>query len=88
MKKRSDETTAEDLDGLIEEITTDAYVDVQEVVRETAWHIARVFGSLVNIFNPDVVVIAGGFLLAQIFFGDKLALRSMGAHVTEPDERV
>ena len=33
-----------------------------------------------------VLVVAGGFLLAQIFFGDKLALRSMGAHVTEPDE--
>lgn len=33
-----------------------------------------------------VVVIAGGFLLAQLFLSDKLALRTMGAHVTEPHE--
>lgn len=33
-----------------------------------------------------VVVIAGGFLLAQLFLSDKLALRAMGAHVTEPHE--
>ncbi len=31
MKKRSDETTAEDLDALIEEITTDAYGDDEQI---------------------------------------------------------
>ena len=33
-----------------------------------------------------VAVIAGGFLLAQLFLSDKLALRAMGARVTEPHE--
>ncbi|MDX6556940.1 MAG: heat shock protein HtpX [Miltoncostaeaceae bacterium] len=33
-----------------------------------------------------VVVIAGGFLLAQLFLSDKLALRAMGAQVTEPEQ--
>jgi glucokinase len=31
-----------------------------EVVRETAGHIARVFGGLVNIFNPQACIIGGG----------------------------
>ena len=35
-----------------------------EVVRETAWHIARVFGSLVNIFNPQACIIGGGISAA------------------------
>ena len=33
-----------------------------------------------------VLVIAAGFALVQILFGDKIALASMGAHVTEPHE--
>ena len=33
-----------------------------------------------------VLVIAGAFAAIQLFFGDKLALRSMGARVTEPHE--
>lgn len=33
-----------------------------------------------------VLVIAAAFALVQILFGDKIALRSMGAHVTEPHE--
>jgi heat shock protein HtpX len=33
-----------------------------------------------------VVVIAGGFLLAQLFLSDKLALRAMGAQITEPEQ--
>jgi glucokinase len=35
-----------------------------EVVRETAWHIARVFGNLVNIFNPQACIIGGGISAA------------------------
>ena len=35
-----------------------------EVVRETARHIARVFGSLVNIFNPQACIIGGGISAA------------------------
>jgi glucokinase len=35
-----------------------------EVVRETALHIARVFGSLVNIFNPQACIIGGGISAA------------------------
>jgi heat shock protein HtpX len=33
-----------------------------------------------------ILVIAGGFALAQLFFGDKIALASMRARVTEPHE--
>jgi heat shock protein HtpX len=33
-----------------------------------------------------ILVIAGGFALAQIFFGDKIALAAMRAKVTEPHE--
>ena len=33
-----------------------------------------------------ILVIAGGFALAQIFFGDKIALAAMRAKVTEPPE--
>jgi heat shock protein HtpX len=33
-----------------------------------------------------ILVIAGGFALAQIFFGDKIALAAMRARVTEPHE--
>lgn len=33
-----------------------------------------------------ILIIAGGFALAQIFFGDKIALASMRAQVTEPDQ--
>jgi heat shock protein HtpX len=33
-----------------------------------------------------ILLIAGGFALAQIFFGDKIALASMRAKVTEPHE--
>lgn len=33
-----------------------------------------------------VVILAGAFALFQIFFGDKLALRSMNAKITEPHE--
>jgi heat shock protein HtpX len=33
-----------------------------------------------------ILVIAGGFALAQIFFGDKIALAAMKAKVTEPHE--
>jgi glucokinase len=36
----------------------------REVVRETAWHIARVFGNLVNIFNPQACIIGGGISAA------------------------
>ena len=35
-----------------------------EVVRETAEHIARAFGSLVNIFNPQACIIGGGISAA------------------------
>jgi glucokinase len=35
-----------------------------EVVRETARHIARVFGNLVNIFNPQACIIGGGISAA------------------------
>ena len=35
-----------------------------EVVRETGVHIARVFGNLVNIFNPQACVIGGGISAA------------------------
>jgi heat shock protein HtpX len=34
-----------------------------------------------------VLVIAGAFALAQLFFGDKIALASMRARVTEPEEQ-
>jgi heat shock protein HtpX len=33
-----------------------------------------------------ILVLAGGFALAQIFFGDKIALAAMRARVTEPEE--
>jgi heat shock protein HtpX len=33
-----------------------------------------------------VLIIAGGFLLAQLFLSDKLALRAMRAQITEPHE--
>jgi heat shock protein HtpX len=33
-----------------------------------------------------ILVIAGGFALAQLFFGDKIALAAMRARVTEPHE--
>jgi heat shock protein HtpX len=33
-----------------------------------------------------ILVIAGGIALAQIFFGDKIALAAMRAQVTEPDQ--
>ena len=33
-----------------------------------------------------ILLIAGGFALAQILFGDKIALAAMRARVTEPDE--
>ncbi len=33
-----------------------------------------------------ILVIAGGFALVQIFFGDKIALAAMRAKVTEPHE--
>ena len=33
-----------------------------------------------------VVIIAAGFLVAQWFFSDKIALAAMGAHVVEPEE--
>ncbi len=33
-----------------------------------------------------VVVIAGGFLFAQYFFSDKIALLGMGAHVVSPEQ--
>jgi glucokinase len=36
----------------------------KEVVRETAWHIARVFGNLVNIFNTQACIIGGGISAA------------------------
>jgi glucokinase len=39
-------------------------ISAEEVVRETAWHIARVFGSLVNIFNPQACIIGGGISAA------------------------
>jgi glucokinase len=35
-----------------------------EVVRETARHIAQVFGNLVNIFNPQACIIGGGISAA------------------------
>jgi glucokinase len=35
-----------------------------EVVRETARHVARVFGNLVNIFNPQACIIGGGISAA------------------------
>jgi glucokinase len=35
-----------------------------EVVRETAGYIARVFGNLVNIFNPQACIIGGGISAA------------------------
>ena len=35
-----------------------------EVVRETGVHIARVFGNLVNIFNPQACIIGGGISAA------------------------
>ena len=35
-----------------------------EVVRETAQHIARVFGNLVNVFNPEACIIGGGISAA------------------------
>jgi len=35
-----------------------------EVVRETAQHIARVFGNLVNVFNPQACIIGGGISAA------------------------
>jgi glucokinase len=35
-----------------------------EVVRETARHIARVFGNMVNIFNPQACIIGGGISAA------------------------
>jgi glucokinase len=35
-----------------------------EVIRETAVHIARVFGNLVNIFNPQACIIGGGISAA------------------------
>ncbi len=35
-----------------------------QVVRETARHIARVFGNLVNIFNPEACIIGGGISAA------------------------
>lgn len=37
-----------------------------------------------NIFL--ILVIAGGFLVVQLFFSDRIALAAMGAKVTEPDE--
>ncbi len=33
-----------------------------------------------------VVIIAGGFLVAQWFFSDKIALAAMGAHVIDPED--
>jgi glucokinase len=36
----------------------------REVVRETAWHIARVFGNLVNILNTQACIIGGGISAA------------------------
>jgi glucokinase len=36
----------------------------REVVRETGGHIARVFGNLVNIFNPQACIIGGGISAA------------------------
>ena len=41
-----------------------------EVVRDTAKFLGAGVGNLVNIFNPDVVVIAGGVTMA----GDRLFL--------------
>ena len=35
-----------------------------EVVQETARHIARVFGNLINIFNPEACIIGGGISAA------------------------
>ncbi len=35
-----------------------------EVVRETGRHIARVFGNLVNVFNPEACIIGGGISAA------------------------
>ncbi|MCK5007017.1 MAG: ROK family protein [Spirochaetales bacterium] len=35
-----------------------------EAVRETAQHIARVFGNLVNVFNPEACIIGGGISAA------------------------
>ncbi len=45
-------------------------------------------GALIAAGTSAVVIllIAGGFALAQIFFGDKIALASMRARVTEPHE--
>ncbi|SEH49557.1 Heat shock protein. Metallo peptidase. MEROPS family M48B [Halopenitus malekzadehii] len=46
-------------------------------------------GVLVSVFNAGIFVtllLLGGFSLAQYFFSDKLALRSMGARTVEPDE--
>jgi glucokinase len=36
-----------------------------EVVRETAGHLARVFGSMINIFNPQACIIGGGISAAE-----------------------
>jgi len=36
-----------------------------EVVQETARHIARVFGNMVNIFNPQACIIGGGISAAE-----------------------
>jgi glucokinase len=49
-----------------------------EVVRETAWHIARVFGNLVNIFNPQACIIGGGISAA----GEQL-LRFVRAYIAD-----
>jgi heat shock protein HtpX len=48
-----------------------------------------VFISVVIAMGASAVVVlllAGGFLLVQIFFSDKIALRSMNARITEPHE--
>ncbi|WP_426964694.1 zinc metalloprotease HtpX [Haloparvum alkalitolerans] len=46
-------------------------------------------GVLISVFDAGIFVtllLLGGFSLAQYFFSDKLALRSMGARTVEPDE--